>query len=94
MTTSSYVSNLSPETTPEDLWSLFAQVAQVAAVEIVARPAPRPSRGFGFVRIRTTMSSEGVISKMGITDIDGRSLRLRQVPTGTPRAGLRAALEE
>jgi cold-inducible RNA-binding protein len=90
-TTRLYVGNLSPETTPGDLRSLFGQLAQVVSVEVVMRPASGLQRCFGFVELETSLNPEDVIYRMRVTEIDGRSLRVREAQPKTPWLGSPAA---
>jgi RNA recognition motif-containing protein len=76
------VGNLSPETTAEDLESLFGQMARVVSVRTVGG-----STGCGFVEVEAGVGVSEVISRMGVTEIDGRSLDVLETPsTGTPES--------
>ena len=77
MATRLYVGNLSPETTRDDLNSLFGQVARVISVEIENRPATEGSPGLGSVEIDAG-NVEDVVFKLGITEVDGRRLRVQR----------------
>ena len=68
--------NLAWDTTREDLYSLFGQVARVIAIDIPTRPnASDRSMGLGFVEIETG-DLPGVIEKIHITDLNGRTLQV------------------
>lgn len=70
--------NLSPETTPEDLYSLFGQVTRVISVDIPSVPANADrSMQVGFVEIETA-DLPHVIQKFLITELDGRTLEISE----------------
>ena len=77
MITNFYVGNLSLETTPDDLNSLFGQVSRVISIEILNRSGTNPRDGFGFVEV-DAVSVEDVIYKLSITEVDGRRLKVRR----------------
>jgi RNA recognition motif-containing protein len=70
--------NLSPETTPEDLYSIFGQVARVVSISIPAQPNhdDRLTR-LGFVEIETS-DLPGLIEKVRITELNGRTMQVRE----------------
>ena len=51
----------------------------MVSIEVLTRPHTGPSRGFGFVEI-DAVDVNNVISKLNITDLDGRRLRVRTRP--------------
>jgi RNA recognition motif-containing protein len=70
--------NLSPETTREDLHSLFGQVARVVSINVPTQPDhDDQSMGLGFVEIETG-DLAGVIEKVHITDLNGRTIQVRE----------------
>lgn len=74
MTNRVCVWNLSPETTQEDLYALFGQVARVISVKIPTQPDNHDrSMGLGFVEIETG-NLPGVIEKTRITELNGRTV--------------------
>jgi RNA recognition motif-containing protein len=86
MTTRLYVGNLSPETVAEDLHSLFGQVAKVISVEVHTRRDSSWIPGSGVVEIETG-NVENVISKLGISELDGRMLRVQVARPQLPSVG-------
>jgi RNA recognition motif-containing protein len=81
--------NLSPETTPEDLYSLFGQVARVISIDIPTVPGNGQSMELGFVEIETVDLSR-VIRKVLITELDGQTL---EVCESLPRQIARRKIE-
>lgn len=77
LTTRLCVWNLSPETTPEDLHSLFGQVSRVISIEIPGSRDSNDSQKFAFVEI-DAVSIEDVILKLNITELDGRKLEVQE----------------
>jgi RNA recognition motif-containing protein len=68
--------NLSPETTREDLHSLFGQVARVIAINVPTQSDnDDQSMGLGFVEIETG-DLAGVIEKVHITELNGRTMQV------------------
>jgi RNA recognition motif-containing protein len=74
MTTRLYVGNLSPETTRDDLNSLFGQVALVISVEIENRLA---AGCLGYVEVDAGNIGD-VVFKLDITEVDGRRLSVQR----------------
>ena len=68
--------NLSSETTREDLYSLFGQVARVITIDVPTQPGNDDrSMGLGFVEIETG-DLPGVIEKVRITQLNGRTMQV------------------
>jgi RNA recognition motif-containing protein len=82
--------NLSPETTRDDLYSLFGQVSQVISIDFpptasgadlspdtsIGAPID-PSTAFGFIEIDTG-DLAGVIDKVHITELNGRTVQVSE----------------
>jgi RNA recognition motif-containing protein len=86
--------NLSPETTCDDLHSLFAQISRVISIEIPTLAHVGRSMEWGFVEIETG-NLKSVIDKVGITELDGRTLHVHvsSPEASTLRSGGEARLE-
>ena len=72
-----YVANLSPETTSDDLNSIFGQVAKVVSVRIPTRRNSSWTLGFGYVEIDTANVTEAS-SKLNIIELAGRRLWVQE----------------
>lgn len=66
-----YVGGLSPEATPEELQTLFAQVGTVESVNIINDRFSGRSRGFGFVEMATKEEAMAAIEKLSGQEVAG-----------------------
>ena len=72
--------NLSPETTREDLYSIFGQMARVISISIPIQPDHDDQlTRLGFVEIDTP-DLPGVIQKVRITELNGLTMQVRESP--------------
>lgn len=79
MTRHVYVGNLSLATTEESLRTAFSKEGRtVTSVAIVTSPRGGRSRGFGFVEMESAEQAAAVITTLDGTEIDGRSIRVRE----------------
>ena len=76
MDTKLYVGNLSYDTTPEVLQSLFEQAGTVKSVDIIKDRATGRSKGFGFVEMSTQSEAESAISQFNGYTLDNRELKV------------------
>ena len=76
MDTKLYVGNLSYDTTPEALQSLFEQAGTVKSVDIIKDRATGRSKGFGFVEMETQSEAENAISQFNGYMLDNRELKV------------------
>jgi RNA recognition motif-containing protein len=76
MDTKLYVGNLSYDTTPEALQSLFEQAGTVKSVDIIKDRATGRSKGFGFVEMGTQSEAESAISQFNGYMLDNRELKV------------------
>ena len=76
METKLYVGNLSYDTTPETLQSLFEQAGTVKSVDIIKDRATGRSKGFGFVEMDTQSEAESAISQFNGYTLDNRELKV------------------
>ena len=89
-----YVSNLSYETTEEELRELFGQYGEITTLNIIKDKFTNRSRGFGFVEMPDNAQAEAAIEATNGKDFGGRNLnvaaaRPRTEGTNRPRTGER-----
>lgn len=71
-----YVSNLSFDTSREQLQTLFAEVGKVESVRVIQDRESGRSRGFGFVEMSTQEEGAAAIEKFNGHDLSGRALKV------------------
>ena len=71
-----YVSNLSFDTSREQLQTLFAEVGKVESVRVIQDRESGRSRGFGFVEMSTQEEGAAAIEKLNGHDLSGRALKV------------------
>jgi RNA recognition motif-containing protein len=71
-----YVSNLSFNTTDEDLRKLFAAFGKVTSAKIITDRETGRSRGFGFVEMESEKDSQEAIKNLNMKEIDGRAMNV------------------
>ncbi len=69
-----YVSNLSFQTTDEDLRKLFMQHGTVSSAKVITDRETGRSRGFGFVEMESTKEANEAIKGLNNKDIEGRQI--------------------
>ena len=74
MSSNLYVGNLTFNTTPADLETLFAQHGDVTKAQVINDRDTGRSRGFGFVEMESQEGADSAISALNGTDLDGRDL--------------------
>ncbi len=79
-----YVSNLSYETTEEELRDLFSQHGEIATLNIIKDKFTNRSRGFGFVEMPDQGQAEAAIQAINGKEFGGRNLN---VAIARPRTG-------
>lgn len=68
------INNLSDDTTVDDLRALFASVGTIAGVKISRHEETGKPRGFGFVKMMSTVDA-----RSAIRTLNGRTLRGREI---------------
>ena len=71
-----YIANLSPETTRQDLQTLFSEAGTVSLVELVMDPKSGRSRGFAFVTMPSQQEAENAVNMFNEKDVNGHILRV------------------
>jgi len=69
-----YVSNLSFQTTDEDLRKLFSAFGKVTSAKVITDRDTGRSRGFGFVEMESDKDSEQAMKNLNMKEIDGRAM--------------------
>ena len=73
-----YVSNLSFNTTDEDLQSFFTPYGEVTSAKIITDKVTGSSRGFGFVEIADAEGASKAISELDNSVVDGRNIKVSE----------------
>ncbi|MBN8837765.1 MAG: RNA-binding protein [Sphingobacteriia bacterium] len=69
-----YVSNLSFQTTEEDLNNLFSQFGNVSSAKIITDRETGRSRGFGFVEMDVVTEAREAMSNLNNKEVLGRTM--------------------
>jgi len=69
-----YVSNLSFQTTEEDLKSMFGKFGTVTSAKIIMDRETNRSRGFAFIEMPSDSEANEAIQKLNNKEIGGRAL--------------------
>ena len=80
-----YVGNLSYDTTPETLRSLFSEHGEVVSVNVITDRDTGRSRGFGFVEMATEEAAQAAIAALNGQQVDGRALNVNEARPRPPR---------
>lgn len=84
-----YVSNLSFQTTDDDLRNLFSQYGQVSSAKVIMDRETGRSRGFGFVEMDSAEEANAAMKGLNNKEIDGRALSVSVAKEKTDRSGKR-----
>lgn len=87
MATKLFVGNLSFNTTPADLESLFGQAGAVSSVNIISDKFTGQSRGFGFVEMGSSQEAQAAIERFNGYEMQGRALTVNEAKPQEPRSG-------
>ncbi len=71
-----YIANLSPETSKQDLQTMFSEVGTVSLVEVVIDPKSGRPRGFAFVSMPSQEDAEKAVDMFNEKDVNGHILRV------------------
>jgi len=69
-----YVSNLSFQTTDEDLKKLFSQYGSVSSAKVILDRETGRSRGFGFVEMEADGEANDAIKNLNNKEVEGRTM--------------------
>jgi cold-inducible RNA-binding protein len=81
-----YVGNLPFTASESEITDLFAQVGNVARVQLIHDKMTGRPRGFGFVEMSTQEEAQAAISRFNGNDFNGRSLTVNEARPMEPRA--------
>lgn len=81
-----YVSNLSFQTSNDDLRKLFEQFGAVSSAKIITDRETGKSRGFGFVEMASDAESKEAINGLNNKEIQGRAMSVSVAREKTPRS--------
>ncbi len=71
-----YIANLPPETTKQDLQTMFSEAGTVSLVEVVMDPKSGRPRGFAFVTMPSQEEAEKAVDMYNEKDVNGHILRV------------------
>lgn len=81
-----YVSNLSFQTTDEDLKKLFGQYGEVSSAKVITDRETGRSRGFGFVEMSSDANANEAIKELNNKEIQGRAMGVSVAREKSPRS--------
>jgi RNA recognition motif-containing protein len=73
-----YVSNLSYQTTEEDLVKLFSQFGNVTSAKVITDKETGRSRGFGFVEMDAVEEARKAMDGLNEKEVNGRAMNVSQ----------------
>lgn len=85
-----YVSNLSFQTSEDDLRKLFAQFGQVSSVKVITDRETGRSRGFGFVEMDSDTDAKQAIDSLNNKELQGRAMSVTTAREKTERNNSKA----
>jgi cold-inducible RNA-binding protein len=71
-----FVGNLSPETTSDELRTLFSEVGVVDSCQLIMGPDTSRSKGFGFIEMNSSESAGAAKEKLNGQVLHGRTLKV------------------
>jgi len=82
-----YVGNLSYDTTESQLSELFGQHGEVVSTALITDRDTGRSKGFAFVEAANADAGKAMISAIGGTELDGRTLNVDEAKPKTDNRG-------
>ncbi len=76
METRLYIGNMSPETTEQDLRTMFNKAGTVGSVNVVMNRQTGKPRGFAFITMSSQAEAEKAISMFNAKEVDSRTLKV------------------
>jgi RNA recognition motif-containing protein len=80
-----YVSNLSFQTSEDDLRKLFGQFGQVSSAKVIMDRETGRSRGFGFVEMDSDNDARTAMTSLNNKEIQGRAMSVTVAREKTER---------
>ena len=71
-----FVGNLSPDTTGDELRTLFSEVGEVDSCQLITDRDTGRSKGFGFVEMNSKTEANAAIQKFNGQDLHGKPLKV------------------
>jgi cold-inducible RNA-binding protein len=71
-----FVGNLSPDTTSDELRTLFSEVGGVDSCQLIMGPDTARSKGFGFIEMSSVESAGAAKAKLNGQVLNGRTLKV------------------
>lgn len=71
-----FVGNLSPDTTSDELRSLFSAVGGVDSCQLIMGPDTARAKGFGFIEMSSVESAGAAKEKLNGQVLNGRTLKV------------------
>jgi RNA recognition motif-containing protein len=86
------INNLSDDTTVDDLRTLFGGIGTIAGAKISRQDETGASKGYGFVKMKTSDAARSAISTLNGRTLKGREIRVIAVrpPAGSSKSGERS----
>lgn len=78
-----YVGNLSPETTGDELRTLFSEVGAVESCQLIMGPETGRSKGFGFIEMNSIEAADAAKEKFNGQELHGRALKINDAKPRT-----------
>jgi RNA recognition motif-containing protein len=82
-----YVSNLSFQTSDEDLRKLFSAYGKVTSAKVITDRETGRSRGFGFVEMESEKDGQEAIKNLNMKDVGGRAMNVSIAKEKSDRGG-------
>jgi RNA recognition motif-containing protein len=80
-----YIGNLSPETTGDELRTLFSEVGVVQSCQLIMGSETGRSKGFGFIEMHSVEAADAAKEKFNGQDLHGRALKVNDAKPSTGR---------
>jgi cold-inducible RNA-binding protein len=87
METKLYVGNMSPETSEQDLRTLFGEAGSVGSVDIIMDRYSGQPKGFAFVIMGSQAEAEKAVSLFDTKEMKGRTLKVNLARPREERPG-------
>lgn len=82
-----YVSNLSPQTSNEDLKGLFGKFGEVSSANVIMDKYTGSSRGFAFVEMSAEDAGSKAIQELNNTQLNGKFISVSVARPRESRSG-------
>lgn len=76
METRLYIGNMSPDTTEQDLRTMFNEAGTVGSVDVVMNRQTGKPRGFAFITMSSQAEAEKAINMFNAKEVDSHTLKV------------------